>query len=253
LDDEISRYDDLIDQINKAADAQVKALEQFKSKWQEVIDVQEQAKNITILTGEFGADAVAKILSGKDGDLLAQWKDSYLDTLKSIDLESQGYIGEMTKQVETFYQNSAKALSDAAGKAADAANAAAARNNLNILDHPITLENGTVLTPLQPGGRGYDLLLKTKPLTDKIMRGEMDIISNAVFEGQRQMEQWAKTINYSNIINHVANNVTNNRNMQPVVHQEIHVTLPNVNNYTAAETLLRDLQSLSTKKYQVDW
>ena len=81
----------------------------------------------------------------------------------------------------------------------------------------------------------------------------MDIFSNAVFEGQRQMEQWAKTINYSNIINHVANNVTNNRNMQPVVHQEIHVTLPNVNNYTAAETLLRDLQSLSTKKYQVDW
>ncbi len=253
LDDEISRYDDLIDQINKAADAQVKALEQFKAKWQEVIDVQEQAKNITILTGEFGADAVAKILSGKDGDLLAQWKDSYLDTLKSIDLESQGYIGEMTKQVETFYQNSAKALSDAAGKAADAANAAAARNNLNILDHPITLENGTVLTPLQPGGRGYDLLLKTKPLTDKIMRGEMDIFSNAVFEGQRQMAQWVKTINYSNIINHVANNVTNNRNMQPVVHQEIHVTLPNVNNYTAAETLLRDLQSLSTKKYQVDW
>ncbi len=159
----------------------------------------------------------------------------------------------MTKQVETFYQHSAKALSDAARKAADAANAAAARNNLNLLDHPITLENGTVLTPLQPGDRGYDLLLKTKPLTDKIMRGEMDIISNAVFEGQRQMEQWAKTINYSNIINHVANNVTNNRNMQPVVHQEIHVTLPNVNNYTAAETLLRDLQSLSTKKYQVDW
>ncbi len=253
LDDEISRYDDLIDQINKAADAQVKALEQFKSKWQEVIDVQEQAKNITILTGEFGADAVAKILSGKDGDLLAQWKDSYLDTLKSIDLESQGYIGEMTKQVESFYQHSIKALSDAAGKAADAADAAAARNNLNLLDHPITLENGTVLTPLQPGDRGYDLLLKTKPLTDKIMRGEMDIFSNAVFEGQRQMEQWAKTINYSNIINHVANNVTNNRNMQPVVHQEIHVTLPNVNNYTAAETLLRDLQSLSTKKYQVDW
>ena len=246
LDDEISRYDDLIDQINKAADAQVKALEQFKAKWQEVIDVQEQAKNITILTGEFGADAVAKILSGKDGDLLAQWKDSYLDTLKSIDLESQGYIGEMTKQVETFYQHSAKALSDAAGKAADAANAAAARNNLNLLDHPITLENGTVLTPLQPGDRGYDLLLKTKPLTDKIMRGEMDIISNAVFEGQRQMEQWAKTINYSNIINHVANNVTNNRNAQPNINiGDIYVTCPGVTEQQVARhigpALVREL------------
>ncbi len=245
LDDEISRYDDLIDQINKAADAQVKALEQFKSKWQEVIDVQEQAKNITILTGEFGADAVAKILSGKDGDLLAQWKDSYLDTLKSIDLESQGYIGEMTKQVESFYQHSIKALSDAAGKAADAANAAAARNNLNLLDHPITLENGTVLTPLQPGGRGYDLLLKTKPLTDKIMRGEMDIFSNAVFEGQRQMEQWAKTINYSNIINHVANNVTNNRNTPPVINNYIDITCPGVTQQDVARyigpALVREL------------
>ncbi len=245
LDDEISRYDDLIDQINKAADAQVKALEQFKAKWQEVIDVQEQAKNITILTGEFGADAVAKILSGKDGDLLAQWKDSYLDTLKSIDLESQGYIGEMTKQVETFYQNSAKALSDAARKAADAADAAAARNNLNILDHPITLENGTVLTPLQPGDRGYDLLLKTKPLTDKIMRGEMDIFSNAVFEGQRQMAQWVKTINYSNIINHVANNVTNNRNTPPVINNYIDITCPGVTQQDVARyigpALVREL------------
>ena len=246
LDDEISRYDDLIDQINKAADAQVKALEQFKSKWQEVIDVQEQAKNITILTGEFGDDAVSKILSGKDNDLLAQWKESYLDTLKSIDLESQGYIGEMTKQVESFYQHSIKALSDAAGKAADAADAAAARNNLNLLDHPITLENGTVLTPLQPGGRGYDLLLKTKPLTDKIMRGEMDIFSNAVFEGQRQMAQWVKTINYSNIINHVANNVTNNRNAQPNINiGDIYVSCPGVTEQQVARhigpALVREL------------
>ncbi len=235
LDDEISRYDDLIDQINKAADAQVKALEQFKAKWQEVIDEQEQAKNITILTGEFGDDAVAKILSGKDNDLLAQWKDSYLDTLKSIDLESQGYIGEMTKQVESFYQHSIKALSDAA----------AARNNLNLLDHPITLENGTVLTPLQPGDRGYDLLLKTKPLTDKIMRGEMDIFSNAVFEGQRQMAQWVKTINYSNIINHVANNVTNNRNTPPVINNYIDITCPGVTQQDVARyigpALVREL------------
>ena len=92
LDDEIDRYNDLIDQINKAADTQIDALEQIKNKWREVIDQQEHAKNISLLTGEFGIDAVTKILTGNDDDLLAQWKNNYITALASIDMESQGLL-----------------------------------------------------------------------------------------------------------------------------------------------------------------
>lgn len=134
LDDEINRYNDLIDQINNAADAQIDALEKIKNKWQEVIDQQEYAKNVTLLTGEFGESAITKILTGNDDDLLAQWKTNYISTLAGIDMESQGYIGDMTQQIASLYgvdlsplqsqfQNvttSIDGVADALGKAASA-------------------------------------------------------------------------------------------------------------------------------------
>ncbi len=103
LDDEINRYNDLIDQINNAADVQIDALEKIKNKWQEVIDQQEHAKNVSLLTGEFGVNAISKILTGNDDDLLMQWKNSYINTLADIDMESQGYIGNMTEQIASLY------------------------------------------------------------------------------------------------------------------------------------------------------
>ena len=141
LDDEIDRYNDLIDlvndqidAINKAADDQIDALEKIKNKWQEVIDQQEYAKNISLLTGEFGTDAITKILTGNDDDLLAQWKDNYINTLAGIDMESQGYIGNMTEQIASLYgvdlsplqsqfmgvSDSVNGMTDALGQAANA-------------------------------------------------------------------------------------------------------------------------------------
>lgn len=241
LDDEIGRYNDLIDQINKAADAQVKALEKIKNKWQEVIDQQEQAKNVTILTGEFGADAITKILTGNDDDLLAQWKNSYINTLKNIDKESQGYIGDMTKQIESLYRDSANAIS----------NIKIAQPRVNTIDEPIVDENGSLLMPLQPGDRAYDLLLKVQPLVDKIISGEMDVISNAVFEGQRQMEQWVKTVNYSNVFNKIANN----QNMQPSIKVDnINITCPGVTSHEVMQevgmALEKQLGHISLKAIQ---
>ena len=103
LDEEIDGYNDLIDQINKAADTQISALEQIKNKWQEVADGQEHAKNLSLLTDEFGVNAIGKILSGYDDDLFAQWKSNYINTLAGIDVESQGYIGDMTQQIASLY------------------------------------------------------------------------------------------------------------------------------------------------------
>lgn len=62
-----------------------------------------RSKNILLLTGEFGTNAIEKILSGNDDDLLTQWKNSYINTLAGIDIESQGYIGNMTEQIASLY------------------------------------------------------------------------------------------------------------------------------------------------------
>ena len=442
LDDEIDRYNDLIDQINKAADDQIDALEKIKNKWQEVIDQQEYAKNISLLTGEFGTDAITKILTGNDDDLLAQWKDNYINTLAGIDMESQGYIGNMTEQIASLYgvdlsplqsqfmgvSDSVNGMTDALGQAANAigignvtdntANPAApegtnapststepslesaivnetetamnafdqhtdkltnevipaiqaAAQEMNafnesadmdiektitihyettgekpsgdggnisvgkshavgkahvegtakvsgdwsvqsdekkalvgevgrelivrngkfftvgdngaemfdikkgdiVFNHEQTEEllkngyisghgkayadgtvgggkflgtDGHILRPLQPGDQGWDLLQKCQPLVDKILSGQMDIVSNAVFEHQKQMEQIVKEITNNTAIN----NISNTKNVQPVVNQEIHVTLPNMTNSTSAEKLLNDLQLIGIKKYQ---
>ena len=99
----IDGLNDIVDQIGDAADAQVEALEKTKNKWQEMIDQQEEAQNMLLLTGEFGADAIRKILAGDDDDLLAKWKENYITTLSEIDSETQGYIGDMTEQLAGLY------------------------------------------------------------------------------------------------------------------------------------------------------
>ncbi len=143
LDEEIDRYNDLIDAVNESADNQVDALEKIKNKWQEVIDQQEYAQNLILLTGEFGADAITKILTGNDDDLLAQWKNSYINTLADIDMESQGYIGDMTNQIASLYgidlsplqnqfsgvKNSVSDMTDALGEAAAAIGIGNTANN----------------------------------------------------------------------------------------------------------------------------
>lgn len=79
---------------------------------------------------------------------------------------------------------------------------------------------------IRPGDHAWELQKAFEPLVNKILSGEMDIVSNAVFEGQKQMEQWSKNITYSNIVNNVANN---NQNMQPSIRvDKIEITCPGV-------------------------
>lgn len=111
-----------------------------------------------------------------------------------------------------------------------------------------TLEDGTKIRPLQPGDRMYDMLQKFNAYFDSIDRNVEKLTPNSFYDHQKQMEQMANQItNYNNVVN-------NTKNVQPVVNNnEIHVTLPNVTDSTCAQELLRDLQSINTKKYQVNW
>lgn len=110
-----------------------------------------------------------------------------------------------------------------------------------------TLADGTKVRPLQPGDKMYDMVQKFDAYFQK-MNGNLDmLVPNSLYEHNRQMNEMANQISY------VSNVMNNNQNVQQPIVNHINVTLPNVTNSTSAETLMRDLQSLNTKKFQVDW
>lgn len=73
---------------------------------------------------------------------------------------------------------------------------------------------------------------KLQSITDEILKGGEKIVSNAVFDGQKQMEQMVREITNNTAIN----NITNNRNVQPVVNH-INVTCPGVTEQQVAERI----------------
>lgn len=88
----------------------------------------------------------------------------------------------------------------------------------------ILTPDGHILRPLQPGDRGWDLMQAFQPLVDKMLKGEETIVSNAVFEGQKQFEKWTKEITNNTAISNVTN-----KNVQPSISiGDIHVTCPGV-------------------------
>ncbi len=249
LDEEISRYNDLIDQINKAADTQIKALEKVKNKWQEITHQQEHAKNITILTGEFGADAIERLLSG---GLLEQWKNSYISILSAIDMETQGYIGEMTKQLAELYKGASNetgariAVPSASPSREESGNqpsGTAMTSGTAMISGTAAASGDSVLTPLQPGDEMYGMMQKWNAYMDSINGNIEKLIPHSVNDHNRQMSEAARRIsNVSNVVN-------NNRNMQPVV-QNITLNCPNVTDHSGVDYLKRELLGLSLRAYQ---
>lgn len=120
-----------------------------------------------------------------------------------------------------------------------------ANGTVQYSDGTTILPDGSTLRPLQPGDKGWDLLQKFQPLVDKILSGEETIVSNAVFEGQRQFEKWTNEITNNTAINNIVNN---NRNMQPVVNH-INVTCPGVTSQQVAEQIGNVLDKELDKRF----
>ena len=96
---------------------------------------------------------------------------------------------------------------------------------------------------LREGDKGWDLLQKFQPLVDKILSGEEELVTNAIFEGQKQMEKWTKEITNNTAINNVANNKST------VTIGDIHVTCPGVTSQQVAEQLGDVLDKELDKKF----
>lgn len=85
---------------------------------------------------------------------------------------------------------------------------------------------------LQPGDRAYELQKAFEPLLNKWLSGEEEIISNAVFDGQKQLEKWTKEITNNTAISNITNNTK-----PSVIIGDIYVTCPGVTEQQVAEHL----------------
>lgn len=96
-DKQIEKLNEVIDQTEKYYDTQIDGLNKYKEEWQKALDMEELAINMRNFIDMFGEGSIGRLLN-EDMSLISQWKQSYLDTMKEIDLTSNGTFGDITKQ-----------------------------------------------------------------------------------------------------------------------------------------------------------
>lgn len=107
-----------------------------------------------------------------------------------------------------------------------------------------TAADGTKLRPHRPGDRSYDLCQKIDAYL-KSIDNNLDILTvNANARYEKDMTELEK-----HVTNNV-NNVTNNRNVQPVINQNVTINCPNVTNDSGVENIQKQLGNLSLRAYQ---
>lgn len=110
-----------------------------------------------------------------------------------------------------------------------------------------TLADGTRVRPLQPGDDGYWMIEAGEKFIQMWKDSGEEFISNAVFEGQKQLEKWTNEITNNSAISNVVNN---NRNQPVTVNQNVTLNCPNLTNNSGVEYVQKELGHLSQMAYQ---
>ncbi|MCM1100149.1 MAG: hypothetical protein NC079_00640 [Clostridium sp.] len=95
------------------------------------------------------------------------------------------------------------------------------------LSEPIITSDGHMLRPLQPGDRIWELQKAFEPLVSRILNDGEILVSNAILDGQRQMEQMTSRMHADSV---------NTRSIQPNVQiGDIHISCPGITDREVAE------------------
>ncbi len=110
-----------------------------------------------------------------------------------------------------------------------------------------TLADGTKVRDLQPGDDGYWMIEAGEKFIQMWKDSGEEFISNAVFEGQKQLEKWTNEITNNSAISSVVNN---NRNVPVTVNQNVTLNCPNLTNNSGVEYVQKQLGNLSLRARQ---
>ena len=110
-----------------------------------------------------------------------------------------------------------------------------------------TLADGSKVRDLQPGDDGYWMIEAGEKFIQMWKDSGEEFISNAVFEGQKQLEKWTNEITNNSAISSVVNN---NRNQPITVNQNVTLNCPNLTNNSGVEYVQKQLGNLSLRAIQ---
>ena len=118
----------------------------------------------------------------------------------------------------------------------------ASGNTINTLDGATVTSDGHVLIPIRPGDSVWELQKAFEPLLQKIDGNLEYLAGNAIIEHTRQLEKMISRPNTTSAVT--------NRNIQPVIHQNIALNCPNVTNNSGIEYIQKELGHLSQMAMQ---
>ncbi len=194
------------------------------------------------VTGNWGVKTPGKSLVGELGQEL--WVHSKDGTFETVGDNGPEWIN--TEKGDLIFNHlQTKELLDKGNIVKTGT--AYANGNIEYSDGTVIRTDGSVLRSLQPGDRMYDLQQKFEAYFKSIDGNLEKLVPNSLYEQNREMSKQADQISY------VSSIVNNNRNVQQPIYQTFNITMPNVTDSTSAAELMNDLQSISRKKFQMNW
>lgn len=169
------------------------------------------------VTGDWGVRNPGKTLVGEMGqELWVHAKDSTFETVgdngaEFITTESGDLIFNHLQTKELLSKGNIVGR----GKALASGTALANGTTHSAGDEVTVLADGTVLRPLQPGDKMYDMMQKFDAYFNSMDGNIEKLVPNSFYDHQKQMENMVKQINY------VSSVVNNNRNVQQPVTVQI--------------------------------
>jgi len=107
-----------------------------------------------------------------------------------------------------------------------------ANGTIQYSDGSVITPEGKAFRPPIPGERNYELMKAGEALIKKWKENGEEVLSNAYYDRQKQMEKWAKEITNNHVINNIANN-----NKPIITIGDINVTCPGVTEQQVAAQL----------------
>ena len=192
--------------------------------------------------GNWGAKKGGRTLVGELGQEL--WVHSADGTFETVGNNGAEFINLKPNDI-IFNHLQTKQLLDKGniiGRGKSYAGGTASGNTINTLDGATVTSDGHVLKPIRPGDSVWELQKAFEPLLQKIDGNLEYLAGNAIIEHTRQLEKMISRPNTTSAVT--------NRNIQPVIHQNIALNCPNVTNNSGIEYIQKELGHLSQMAMQ---
>lgn len=208
-----SYYDRLIKDTESYWAGLISSLEEYQTRWEELADLEENAKmNAALKEFSITSDEILNLSEEK----FESFKQRYLAILASADRSEPEAAAYREKQPEKMMDDKSNA-------------SAVGTDNVKIVT-----KDGQIMYPLQPGDKMYDMAQKWNAYFSRI---EDKLTPASMYEQNRQFHDAVRQI--SNV-----SNIVNNQNNQPVINGGLNVTCPGITSQEVARQVGIELNNM---------